>query len=192
MDRDQSYQPYDPQHGAAFRSMIVLIVAAVVLLLVARWRQPRMPNEWAGRPLPPLEAAGWLNTDQPVTADELLGKVVLVDFWVTTCGPCVAAMPALGSLQERYRLNDVVVIGLTPESAGEAQLEQFLKNRPRMDWPIGYGAVSVFNHMGIFATPTYVVYDRNGRSTWGGHSLAQAEDAIVEALTKPINPAESE
>jgi thiol-disulfide isomerase/thioredoxin len=185
MNHDDAYQPpYDPQRGVAFRSMIVLIVAAVVLLLVARWRQPRMPNDWAGRPLPPLEAAGWLNTDGAVTADDLRGKVVLVDFWLTSCGPCVAAMPDLASLENRYRDRGLVVVGLTPETESEVDLDRFMKAVPDIDWPIGYGAISDFNHMGIFATPTYVVYDRNGRSTWGGHSLAQAEDAVIEALAK--------
>jgi thiol-disulfide isomerase/thioredoxin len=192
MDRDHSYQPYDQQGSVAFRSMIVLIVAAVVLLLVARWRQPGAPSEWAGRPLPPIEAAGWLNTAKPLTADDLRGKVVLLDFWLTTCGPCVRAMPDLASLHQRYRKRGLMVVGLTPESESEVDLERFMKAVPDIDWPIGYGAVATFSHMGIFATPTYLVYDRNGRSTWGGHSLAQAEDAIVAALAKPVGPAEVE
>jgi thiol-disulfide isomerase/thioredoxin len=164
--------------------MIVLIVAAVVLLLVARWRQPRPPNEWAGRSLPPLEAAGWLNTDGPITADDLRGKVVLVDFWLTTCGPCVAAMPDLASIKQRYHDRGLVVVGLTPETESEVDLNRFMKAAPDIDWPIGYGAIADFNYMDIFATPTYVVYDRSSRSTWGGHSLTQAEDAVIEALAK--------
>jgi thiol-disulfide isomerase/thioredoxin len=192
MNHDAYQSPYDPQSSVAFRSMIVLIVAAVVILLVARWRQPQPPNDWAGRPLPPLEAAGWLNTDGALTADDMRGKVVLVDFWLTTCGPCVAAMPDLASLNERFQDRGLVVVGLTPESESDVNLDRFMKTMPYVDWPIGYGAATVFDHMGIFGTPTYVVYDRNGRSTWGGHSLAQAEDAIVAALAKSTQPAEVE
>ncbi len=192
MDHNAYQSPYDQQGGVAFRSMIVLIVAAVVLLLVARWRQPRTPDEWAGRPLPPLEAAGWLNTDGALTADDLRGKVVLLDFWLTTCGPCVAAMPDLASLNQRFRERGLVVVGLTPESDSEVDLDRVMKTMPYMDWPTGYGARATFDHMGIYATPTYVVYDRNGRSTWGGHSLAQAEDAIVAALATAVTAAEVE
>jgi thiol-disulfide isomerase/thioredoxin len=146
----------------------------------------------AGRPLPPIEAAGWFNADGGLTADDLRGKVVLVDFWLTTCGPCVAAMPDLASLNQRFRESGLVVVGLTPESKSDVDLDEFMKSMPYMDWPIGYGAVAAFQHMGIVGTPTYVVYDRNGRSTWGGHSLARAEDAVVEALAKSTQPAEVE
>jgi thiol-disulfide isomerase/thioredoxin len=192
MGYDGYEPPYDQQRAVAFRSMIVLIVAAVVLLLVARWRQPQPTNEWAGRTLPPLEAAGWLNTQGPLTAGDLRGKVVLVDFWLTTCGPCVAAMPDLASLNQRFSERGLVVVGLTPESDSDVDLDRFMKAMPYIDWPTGYGAVVAFDQMGIFATPTYVVYDRSGHSTWGGHSLAQAEDAIVEALAKTTPPAEVE
>jgi thiol-disulfide isomerase/thioredoxin len=173
-------------------ALIVLLVAAVALLLVARARQPRSPNEWAGAPLPPLEVAGWLNTDKALSADDLRSKVVLLDFWMTSCGPCVAALPDLASLHERFRERGLVVVGLTPDAITDEGLMQLVNSTPGMDWPIGCGADAAFGAMGVVAVPTYVVYDRAGLSTWGGHSLSQAEDAIIEALAKPANAAEVE
>ena len=131
-------------------------------------------------------------TGKDYSLEDFRGKVVLVDFWLTTCGPCVAAMPDLASLNQRFSERGLVVVGLTPESDSDVDLDRFMKAMPYIDWPTGYGAVVAFDQMGIFATPTYVVYDRSGHSTWGGHSLAQAEDAIVAALAKSTQPAEVE
>ena len=183
---------HEPPHSALPGALVVLVIAAVVLLLVARARQPRPPNEWAGRPLPPLDVAGWLNTEKPLAAEDLGGKVVLVDFWMTSCGPCIAALPDLASLRQRFRERGLAVVGLTPDPITDVRLTRRIEKTPGMDWPIGYGAESVFSSMGIYAVPTYVVYDRAGRSTWGGHSLSEAEDAIVEALAKPFDAPEVE
>jgi thiol-disulfide isomerase/thioredoxin len=185
VDNDARHQPpVEQQRSVAFSAMMVLLVVAVGLLLIARARQPKLPNEWAGQPLPPLEAAGWLNTERPLAADALRGKVVLLDFWMTSCGPCVAGIPELASLHERFREHGVVIVGLTSELDSDVGLKRFVESRPGMEWPIGYGAASAFSSMGIYAVPTYVVYDRTGRSVWGGHSLDGAEEAIVAALAK--------
>jgi thiol-disulfide isomerase/thioredoxin len=176
--------PRQQQHSAMPGALVVLVIAAVVLLVVARARQPRSPNEWAGRPMPSLEVAGWLNADMGLAAEDLRGKVVLLDFWMTSCGPCVASLPDLASLRERFRERGLMVVGLTPDPVTDVRFTRLVEDTPGMDWPIGYGADAVFGTMGIFAVPTYVVYDRAGRSTWGGHSLDDAEEAIIEALAK--------
>jgi hypothetical protein len=76
------------------------------------------------------------------------------------------------------------MIGLTPEAEQSGRLQRFVSTFDRMNWPIGYGAVKVFDTMGILGTPTYILFDRTGRSIWGGHSLDGVEDAIVAAMAK--------
>lgn len=46
-----------------------------------------------------------------VTNDTLKGKVVLIDFWATWCGPCKAASPSVQALHEKYGKDGLVVIG---------------------------------------------------------------------------------
>ena len=67
--------------------LLVLVFVAAVVLLVIQWRRPRMLDPLVGLPLPPLEAAGWINSEQALSTDDLRGEVVLLDFWMTTCGP---------------------------------------------------------------------------------------------------------
>ncbi len=76
-----------------------------------------LPDEGA---LPSLDGAtGWLN-GQPLTAKDLKGKVVLVDFWTYSCINCIRAIPHIRALHERYARDGLVVIGVhSPEFAFE-------------------------------------------------------------------------
>lgn len=161
----------------------MLLIAAGALLAL-QWRRPTLPGPLADLALPSLHVAGWINTDRPLSTDDLRGKVVLFDFWSTTCGPCVRQLPDLAKLRERFRDEEVVIIGLTPESNDAGQVSQFVESMAGLDWPIGYGAGFTFELTGIGATPTYVLYNREGRSVWAGHSLDEVEDELIKALAK--------
>ena len=160
------------------------MLGAAVVLWFAQSRRPEPPSAYAGRQLPPLEVAGWINTNESLSSDDLRGKVVLVDFWATNCSYCIQHIPDLAKLNERFKPEGLVMIGLTPEPADGGRLERVVKTFEGMTWPIGYGAARVFGSMGIVGTPTYILFDGTGRSVWGGHSLAGVEDAIVAAMAR--------
>jgi cytochrome c biogenesis protein CcdA/thiol-disulfide isomerase/thioredoxin len=64
-------------------------------------------------------ATGWLNSS-PLTAEELRGKVVLVDFWTYSCVNCLRALPYVKAWYAKYKEHGLVVIGVhTPEFAFE-------------------------------------------------------------------------
>ena len=71
-------------------------------------------------PMPPLDGATrWLNSE-PLTAEDLRGKVVLIDFWTYSCINCVRTVPYVRAWAEQYRDDGLVVIGVhTPEFAFE-------------------------------------------------------------------------
>lgn len=81
-----------------------------------------------GQPAPTLHFATVLNGVQPsLTLAQLRGKVVLLEFWGTFCGPCLVAMPHLQELQRQFagRLQVVAISADTP-----ARLGRFLQARP--------------------------------------------------------------
>jgi thiol-disulfide isomerase/thioredoxin len=174
----------EPERRGAFWPLLALLGLAAGLLIVLQSRRAEPFNRWAGRALPPLEAAGWLNTDEPLAPDDLRGKVVLVDFWASWCQPCLAHMPELVEYHERFAGRGVTIVGLTAEPPAAVERVKQVIERMGIDWPIGYGAELTYNALGIPGTPTYILYDRTGRSVWGGHSLNGLEDATVAALAK--------
>ncbi len=73
----------------------------------------RKHQDLIGQPMAPLENIdAWVNAG-PYTADDLKGKVILLDFWAVWCGPCIATFPHLRDWQEKYGEKGLVIIGLT-------------------------------------------------------------------------------
>jgi thiol-disulfide isomerase/thioredoxin len=72
-------------------------------------------------------ATGWINS-KPLTAKQLKGKVVLVDFWAYSCINCIRAIPYIRAWADRYKDSGLVVIGVhTPEFEFEGQFPNVQK-----------------------------------------------------------------
>ena len=178
-------QAHAGESGRSFWSLFVLLAAAAAILVLLQARRPKAQGgAYVGLPLPPLEAGGWLNTAKPLTTEDLRGKVVLVDYWATWCAPCRAEIPNLIKFHREFG-DRVQIVGLTQEEGpAVVQVKNLIDTRTGMDWPIGYGAGLAFEMMGVSGIPTYILYDRTGRSIWGGHSLDGLEEVVVAALAK--------
>jgi hypothetical protein len=99
--------------------------------------------------------------------------------------PCIRHVPELIEFNKRFHASGVQIVGLSLESGQRAvYLKNFVETRDGLDWPIGYDARMAYEVLDIAGTPTYLLYDRSGRSVWGGHSLDGLEDAVVAALAK--------
>ena len=177
--------PSQATAGGSFWVLLAVMVVAGAVLISLQLKRPKEPSAYAGLPLPPLHAGGWLNTPGPVTSADLAGKVVLVDYWATFCGPCLRELPNLIKFHQRFHDKGVFIVGLTSEGGAAVQhVKNLVETREGMDWPIGYGAGLTFEMMQVEYIPTYVLYDKTGVSVWGGHSLDGLEDAAVAALAK--------
>jgi thiol-disulfide isomerase/thioredoxin len=123
---------------------------------------------------------------QHLTAGELRGKVVLLDFWGTWCGPCRAAVPALRDLARRWAKEPFVLLSISTD-ANEDALKQFVAKN-EMSWPQVWDENHDFvRKCSIGNYPTYWLVSPEGeivfvRSGWSDDSERELSRHISEAL----------
>jgi thiol-disulfide isomerase/thioredoxin len=92
------------------------------------------------------------------------GKVVVVDFWATWCGPCMQAMKEIKPLKEEMKGKDVVWLYLTGETS---PLATWMQTYPTIAGEHYRVSEAQWTHWGktygIEAIPTYMIYDRKGK-----------------------------
>jgi thiol-disulfide isomerase/thioredoxin len=97
-----------------------------------------------------------------VHLESFKGKVILVNFWATWCGPCRAEIPALVELQDQYK-DDLVILGLSVDDTAEKLLPyaaEFKMNYPVL---VGNGREDVQEAFGpLFGIPVSVIIGRDG------------------------------
>ena len=99
-----------------------------------------------------------------MTLASLRGKAVVLEFWATWCGGCVAQIPYLNALAAQFENKPVVFLSVTDEEPEE--VEAFLKKRPMNSW-IGIDKDGgTFHRYGIEGRPQTFLIDKQGR-LWG-------------------------
>lgn len=125
-----------------------------------------------------------------ISLKALQGKVVLLDFWGTWCGPCVAATPMLVEISKaRARDPRFTMIGISSDSAADAgKLRDFVLAN-KMTWPeihdTGRRVISLYQ---VHDYPTYIVVDADGveRVRLQGYSSSQTRGELDDAITKAL------
>jgi thiol-disulfide isomerase/thioredoxin len=129
----------------------------------------------------------------PRRLSELRGKVVLLDFWGSWCGPCVADMPKLRKLHEAYRARGFEILGLDFEDDLETQRKFLAENDlPWVHATTESVADLVQSRFRVWSFPTKILLDREGRVVSVGDPgqlpLKTEDDvrkAVEEVLARP-------
>jgi peroxiredoxin len=193
---DDSAPGADPamRGRAAYRGVVsgpVTDVVAYAEKVAATLRRPDPPRIKEGDTSPALQPAAWLDQNGEAAPPDLKGKIVLIDFWGITCGPCVAQLPEVREAVRHFAGTDLVIVGLHERSGTVAEVAEFARKRGLAyplaidrDDPKTRGFGPTFADYGIHAIPSAVVLDRAGHVVYVGtfeRALARAAALVGNA-----------
>ncbi len=179
---------------------ILLILSVVALGCVSTSAQDvsepvaEKPRLRLGDAPPPLQATKWLAGAEVTSFEQ--GRVYVVEFWATWCGPCVCMMPHLGDLQDELGSKGVTIIGFTSNDPGNSfeKVAEFVRKRAgKLGYSIAYTDdrqtyEAYMTAAGRGGIPCSFVIGADGKIAYIGHPLFLDEvlPKVIEGSWDPV------
>ena len=166
-----------------FHTLRLVVRLAFALVSMAAGAAPHQ-NALLDKPAPPFARSSLQNERVDLAA--LRGRVVLLNFWATWCGPCQVEMPRFVQWQEKYKAEGLSVVGVSMDDDSEP-VKSFM-NKRKLNYPIVMGDEKLgLAYGGVLGLPVTYLIDRKGliRARYqGATNLDAMETAIRRLLQK--------
>lgn len=167
------------------------LVAAFALLVAASPKaDPSYPpivtgktlyakTDFRGKKAPTFVVESWLNQANPNTK----GKVVVIDFWATWCGPCRQLIPEMNGWAKKYA-KDVVFIGVSDEPT--KTVGDFMKGTP-MNYSVALDAQKrMSKQLGVQGIPHVMIISADGVVRWQGFPGSEEDTLTGEKIEQIV------
>lgn len=127
---------------------------------------------------------------KPLLQSELMGKIVIIDFWATWCKPCIASFPYLHQVYKKYADDPQVKFVVLNSGSGNSweDAHKWAQANPQFDFPFYYNQdKKLSSKLDITSIPTTLILDKKGnirfrKVGFEGEKLLQSLDAMIEYL----------
>jgi len=124
------------------------------------------------------------NSDKTLSLDELKGKVVLVDFWIKACSPCIAAIPHLKELQQQFSNKPFEIVSINAYDAPDV-VNSYTKFH-KITYTTLFNGKDVAEQYGVKGYPKFYLLDKEGKIIFMQEGFEDATRSAVEKLLKEI------
>lgn len=119
-----------------------------------------------------------------ISTDALKGKILVVDFWATWCGPCMQMVPHMVEMNQKYGAKGLQIIGISLDEDRAAMLQ--ITKQKGMTWPEYFDGTGWDNKFwkqyGANGIPFTVLVSPQGKVLYAGHPAAGLDGAIEKAF----------
>lgn len=129
---------------------------------------------------PKIEFTEWINN--PKGTSVIRDKPIVLEFWSTWCGPCVAAIPHVNQLVEKYR-KDITFISVNSYE-DKATVENFLLKKPMLSYVTLDENKKLKNAFNIQTIPVTIIIDKNRILRWRGITTELTEEVLDMFLSE--------
>jgi thiol-disulfide isomerase/thioredoxin len=173
--------------GQSFASSFLLLIIAAAILFPTPC--PADVNVGDHPQLQFTDAVG----HQPVDLQALAGKIVIIDFWASWCGPCMHEAPHMVALNQKYAAQGVQMIGISLD-ADRSAMDGAIKDKG-FTWPQYFDGQAWQNKVaqawGVNSIPQTFLISPQGQVLWRGHPALldpQLEKALAEHPPQLVDP----
>jgi thiol-disulfide isomerase/thioredoxin len=135
-----------------------------------------------GKPMPALTVEGWVNGE--VKPEDMKGKVVIVDFYATWCGPCMHAIPHNNEMLQKYKDKGLVIVGVCTSKNGQEKMAQTVQDRGIKYPTVRDPELTSQTAWHVHYYPTYAVVDRKGIVRAIGLQPDHVEEVVQKLLAE--------
>jgi peroxiredoxin len=158
--------------GIPRRGLFLILMTVLALAWLAGRPPAALPPPPLGAPRPPAErplVADWTLprvNGESATLRDFRGRVLVLNFWATWCGPCRRELPALQSLHQELAHEGLEVVAVSVDAGDPESVARFARERG-VTFPIVHDpGEDVARRYGTTAWPTTFVIDRKGRRVY--------------------------